>query len=130
MGFTWVEFVIVLLIMGLGTLLPEWYARNETTKICQSIQIGDHLAEVKKNNRFYGGLNFTCGFDEKTQSGALIRLVGGWFPFGRDFCVVTVQQSVVISKHTVFGNIDYDCDSCKNDMLPLVEIEKKCQQGQ
>ena len=127
LGFTWVELIIVLLIIVLLIVFPEWYARDKTKKICQSIQIGGNLEEIKKNSLFYGGLNFGCGFDEKTQSGALVRLVGGWFPFGRDFCVVTVQHSVIISKHTVFGNIDYECDSCINNMRPLIEIEQNCQ---
>ena len=126
-GFTWLELLIVLFTMVLFILLPEWYARDRTKKVCEAVHIGSNLKEVKDNSLFSSGMYFYCGFDEKTQSGAVVKLVGGWFPFGRDFCVVTVEQGTVIGKHTVFGNIDHDCDTCKKDIRRIVEIEQRCQ---
>jgi len=123
-----VELAIVLLVMALLVALPEWHARDELTKACDSVQIGTRLDDVDRDLLFAGdeGNSFTCGFDEASKTGAIVKLFRGWFPFGRDFCVVTVQNNVVTGKHILFGTIDYDCDSCNGDIRPIVDIGSQC----
>jgi hypothetical protein len=127
-GFTLKEFGIILLVYGVILVVPEWLARKELAQTCDPIQVGTRLEALKNSNPIFDKkINyFGCGFDEKTQTGSLVHLVRGWFPFGRDFCVVTFDEGVVSDKHIVYGNIDYDCDACKKDMRPIVEIEQKC----
>jgi hypothetical protein len=126
-GFAWKELLIVLAILAALGPLPQWHAHRETSAACASVAVGSSLKSVTDNARFSSGTRFRCGFDEKTGSGALVKAVGGWFPFGRDFCVVNVARGVVVGKHTVYGDVDHDCDTCRRDIRPLASIEPQCQ---
>ena len=127
-GFTLIEFFIVLIILAAITLIPEWYARHQVNDLCNTFQVNQSLEPIQQSTGFvqHGKQFFTCGFYENTQSGAIAAVVGGSFPFGRDFCVVTVNKSELVGKHIVDGDIDYDCDQCKADIRPISEIGDQC----
>lgn len=70
------------------------------------------------------GALFTAGhfFDDKTPqsgAGAVIFVFLGWFPFGREFCVLNLKDGLVQSKRTIFGADDHDY--CDGDVRPVYE---------
>ena len=111
------------ILLGGFVVYPEVRARMDATGLCESIPVSARMkidrpaleAMTREYKARYNTLYTTNYFpDEKnTQSGngAVMFLFLGWFPFGREYCVLSMNKDVVLSKRTLFNADDYTyCD--------------------
>lgn len=122
----------ILLIWGAIYGIPEMLARRQTVAACEAVPLGsvqavdrDALNALRARLRddhgslyataFYprDGTDFRSGDEQPTTSttGAVILVFLGGFPFGREWCVLDVENGFVHSRRTFFGTDDYAyCD--------------------
>lgn len=130
------RFIAPVLIGALLTALigwPEYSSRRDATALCAETQAGERIdlaedaltARTRELKQHYGSL-FVAGFHPDDASGArdtgaVLMVHLGAFPFGRNLCVLHVEQGVVRERRTFFGADDYAW--CRGDMRLVTECD-------
>ena len=129
---------IVPLLAGAALLAlvgwPEYRSRQDASALCAAIPPGERIEtddeslalrvrELKKTD----GSLFVAGFhpdDVKApgDTGAVLMVHQGAFPFGRNLCVLRVEQGVVRDRQTLFGADDYAW--CRGEMRFINECDE------